>query len=173
MEQTHTQAPADYGLIVASLYERFATDVLRVSYFYLGDRQKAEDVTQEVFLRLFERQPPLKEGSEKSWLLKVALNICRDQWRSAWAKRVILGSKKLELIPADDEIELHVEKAALMQAIHALPPEVREVFLLYYYQNQSIEDIAGILDAPAGTIASRLSRGRQRLKGMLEEDEAH
>lgn len=172
MEQAQHEAAADYGLIVASLYERFATDVLRVSYFYLGDRQKAEDVTQEVFLRLFEKQPVLKEGSEKSWLLKVALNICRDLWRSAWAKRVILGSKKLELIPAEDRIDQEVEKAALMQAIHALPAEVREVFLLYYYQNQSIEDIAGILDAPAGTIASRLSRGRQRLRGLLEEDEA-
>ena len=69
--------------LVESLYLRYADDVLRVSYFYLGDREKAEDVMQEVFLRVMDKQPVLREGSEKSWLLKVALNICRDQWRSS------------------------------------------------------------------------------------------
>ena len=157
--------------LVESLYLRYADDVLRVSYFYLGDREKAEDVMQEVFLRVMERQPVLKEGSEKSWLLKVALNICRDHWRSSWAKRVILGSKQLEILPADDELEDRTEKEALMQAVHSLPADVREVFLLFYYQRFTIEEIAAILDVQAGTVSSRLSRGRKKLKALLEEDE--
>ena len=66
------------------LYEKYATDVLRVSYFYLGDRQKAEDVCQDVFVRLITNAPVLQEGREKAWLLKVALNRCRDLWRGAW-----------------------------------------------------------------------------------------
>ena len=65
------------------LYEKYATDVLRVSYFYLGDRQKAEDVCQDVFVRLITNAPVLQEGREKAWLLKVALNRCRDLWRGA------------------------------------------------------------------------------------------
>lgn len=162
----------DYSSVVESLYRRFADDVLRVSYFYLGDRSKAEDVTQEVFLRLMDSQPVLKEGSEKSWLLKVALNICRDMWRSAWAKRVILGSKKLELIPAHDEIDGRLEKQALLQAIHSLSPEIREVFLLHYYQGYSIDDMSRILETPPGTISSRMSRGRNKLREILKEDEA-
>ena len=109
--------PADYGLVVESLYLRFADDVLRVSYFYLGDRGQAEDVTQDVFMRLMRQQPQLKEGSEKSWLLKVALNLCRDMWRSAWVKRVILGSRKLELIPAESEIEDKLEKEAVLRHV--------------------------------------------------------
>lgn len=164
---------SDYAALVEALYRQFADDVLRVSYFYLGDRPAAEDVTQEVFIRLQDRQPVLKEGSEKSWLLKVALNICRDRWRSAWARRVILGSKKLEIIPADDDaFEHRFEKEALMQAVHALPAATREVFLLHYFQGQTIDQIAEMLGAPPGTIASRLSRGRQRLKTMLEEEES-
>ena len=158
--------------LVESLYLRYADDVLRVSYFYLGDREKAEDVMQEVFLRVMDKQPVLREGSEKSWLLKVALNICRDQWRSSWAKRVILGSKRLEIIPADDELEDRTEKEALMQAVHSLPADVREVFLLFYYQRYTIEEIAKILDVQAGTVSSRLSRGRKKLKVLLEEGEA-
>ena len=158
--------------LVESLYLRYADDVLRVSYFYLGDREKAEDVMQEVFLRVMDKQPVLREGSEKSWLLKVALNICRDQWRSSWAKRVILGSKRLDIIPADDELEDRTEKEALMQAVHSLPADVREVFLLFYYQRYTIEEIAKILDVQAGTVSSRLTRGRKKLKVLLEEDEA-
>lgn len=158
--------------LVESLYLRYADDVLRVSYFYLGDREKAEDVMQEVFLRVMDKQPVLREGSEKSWLLKVALNICRDQWRSSWAKRVILGSKRLDIIPADDELEDRTEKEALMQAVHSLPADVKEVFLLFYYQRYTIEEIAKILDVQAGTVSSRLSRGRKKLKVLLEEGEA-
>ena len=158
--------------LVESLYLRYANDVLRVSYFYLGDREKAEDVMQEVFLRVMDKQPVLREGSEKSWLLKVALNICRDQWRSSWAKRVILGSKRLDIIPADDELEDRTEKEALMQAVHSLPADVREVFLLFYYQRYTIEEIAKILDVQAGTVSSRLSRGRKKLKVLVEEGEA-
>ena len=158
--------------LVESLYLRYADDVLRVSYFYLGDREKAEDVMQEVFLRVMDKQPVLREGSEKSWLLKVALNICRDQWRSSWAKRIILGSKRLDIIPADDELEDRTEKEALMQAVHSLPADVREVFLLFYYQRYTIEEIAKILDVQAGTVSSRLSRGRKKLKVLLEEGEA-
>ena len=146
--------------------------MLRVSYLYLGDREKAEDVMQEVFLRVMDKQPVLREGSEKSWLLKVALNICRDQWRSSWAKRVILGTKRLDIIPADDELEDRTEKEALMQAVHSLPADVREVFLLFYYQRYTIEEIAKILDVQAGTVSSRLSRGRKKLKVLLEEGEA-
>ena len=63
------------------LYSQYADDVLRVSYFYLGDRQKAEDVCQDVFLRLLTRTPEIEPGHEKAWLLKVALNRCRDLWR--------------------------------------------------------------------------------------------
>ena len=158
--------------LVESLYLRYADDVLRVSYFYLGDREKAEDVMQEVFLRVMDKQPVRREGSEKSWRRKVALNICRDQWRSSWAKRVILGSKRLDIIPADDELEDRTEKEALMQAVHSLPADVREVFLLFYYQRYTIEEIAKILDVQAGTVSSRLSRGRKKLKVLLEEGEA-
>ncbi|MDD4080206.1 MAG: RNA polymerase sigma factor [Eubacteriales bacterium] len=153
---------------VEELYELYATDVLRVSYFYLGNRANAEDVTQEVFIRLMQSNPKLIPGKEKAWLLKVALNRCRDLWRSSWHKRVLLGSKKLEIIPSNDEIENLTEKEALMQAVNALPAAEREIFLLYYYQNYSISQTAEILGLPEGTVSSRLSRGRNKLRQFLD-----
>lgn len=151
------------------LYEKYATDVLRVSYFYLGDRQRAEDVCQDVFVRLMTHTPELEEGREKAWLLKVALNRCRDLWRGAWIKRVVLGSPAFEMIPAPDEHEKRDEEEAMMVAIHQLPAAFREAILLYYYQGYGINEIAQMLDLPEGTISSRLSRARKKLEEILTE----
>ena len=156
---------------IARLYEQYGNDVLRVSYFYLGNREQAEDITQDVFVRLMENRPVLIPGSEKSWLLKVALNRCRDHWRSSWYKRVLLGSKKLDIIPDDDRIDQRLEKEALMQAVNALPAPEREVFLLFYYQGLSTQETAETLGLPEGTVSSRLSRGRQKLRQFLIEGE--
>lgn len=150
------------------LYEKYATDVLRVSYFYLGDRQKAEDVCQDVFVRLMTNAPELTEGREKAWLLKVALNRCRDLWRGAWMKRVVLGSPTFELIPAPDDTDRKDDEEAMMTAIHELPSAFREVILLHYYQGYGISEIAEMMELPEGTISSRLSRGRKKLESILE-----
>ena len=154
------------------LYERYANDVLRVSYFYLGDRQQAEDVTQDVFIRLLTAAPDLRPGSEKAWLLKVALNRCRDIWRAAWVKRVVLGSPALDLAPAPDQIDDRLERQELMAAIRKLPADFRDAILLHYYQGLGITEIAEMLNVPEGTISSRLSRGRKKLEQILKESEA-
>lgn len=152
-----------------ALYTRYATDVIRVSYFYLGDRGKAEDVCHDAFIALFTNRPQLNPGSEKAWLLKVALNRCRDIWRSAWMRRVISGSPVFEMIPGPDTIGQHLEKQEILAAVNGLPPEFREIFILHYYQGYGISDIAGILGLPEGTVSSRLSRGRKRLEKVLGE----
>lgn len=153
------------------LYEKYADDVLRVSYFYLGDRQKAEDVCQDVFVRLITNAPELQEGKEKAWLLKVALNRCRDLWRGAWVKRVILGSPRFELVPAPDEIGKLTDQQELMDAINQLPSTFKEVILLHYYQGYGITEIAEMMELPEGTISSRLSRGRKKLEQVLKGGE--
>lgn len=151
----------------ARLYDQYATDVLRVCYFYLSDREKAEDVCQDVFVRLMTTHPLLQPGREKSWLLKVALNRCRDLWRGAWLKRVILGGPTFELLPAPDEFSRRDDQQAMMAAINQLPATFKEVILLHYYQGMNIAEIAQMLELPEGTISSRLSRGRKKLESIL------
>lgn len=151
----------------ARLYDQYATDVLRVCYFYLSDREKAEDVCQDVFVRLMTTHPLLQPGREKSWLLKVALNRCRDLWRGAWLKRVIVGGPTFELIPAPDEFSRRDDQQAMMAAINQLPATFKEVILLHYYQGMNIAEIAQMLELPEGTISSRLSRGRKKLESIL------
>ena len=153
-----------------ALYTRYASDIIRVSYFYLGDRGKAEDVCHDAFVSLFVNRPALEPGHEKTWLLKVAMNRCRDIWRSAWVRRVISGSPAFEMIPAPDTLGKHMEKDEVLQAVHSLPADFREIFILYYYQGYGISEISGILNLPEGTISSRLSRGRKKLEAILGEE---
>lgn len=157
----------DLSAYYGELYERYATDVLRMCYFYLADRGKAEDVVQDVFVRLMTTNPSLQPGKEKAWLLKVAMNRCRDLWRGAWLKRVVLGGPTFELIPAPDEFAQIGDRQEMMVAINKLPALFKEVILLHYYQGYSIPEIADMMELPEGTISSRLSRGRKKLEEVL------
>ena len=160
-------AVQDLSTYYGELYELYATDVLRMCYFYLADRQKAEDVVQDVFVRLMTTNPVLQPGKEKAWLLKVAMNRCRDLWRGAWLKRVVLGGPTFELIPAPDEFSQIGDRQEMMAAINKLPAMFKEVILLYYYQGYGINDIADMMELPEGTISSRLSRARKKLEEVL------
>ena len=168
MQTQMSQGEARSTATFDELYSRYATDVLRVCYFYLGDRTRAEDVCQDVFVKLLMTKPELSEGKEKAWLLKVALNRCRDLWRSAWVKRVCLGHPGLELIPGEDEISQREEKQALMEAVNRLPAGFREIVLLHYYQGYGIVEISNMLDIPEGTVSSRLNRARKKLSETLK-----
>jgi len=156
---------------IGELYEKYANDVLRLSYFYLGDRGQAEDVTQDVFVRLMTRTSSIQAGHEKAWLMKVAVNRCRDLWRGGWLKRVALGTTALELIPVPDASDDILDRAAVMEAVHALPAVFKETVLLHYYQGFGISEIAGMLGLPEGTVSSRLSRARAKLEITLKGDD--
>lgn len=153
-----------------ALYEEYGDDVLRMAYYYLADRQKAEDVCQEVFVRLYTNWDKISAGKEHAWLMRVTVNCCRDIWRSSWIKRVVLGSPQLELIPAEDEIAEREKKELIMKAVYQLPMQFREIILLFYYQGFGINEIAEMLGVPDGTVASRLSRARSKLEKILKEE---
>ena len=159
--ESSVKAP-DRNAQFEELYAQYADDVLRMAYFYLADKQKAEDVCQDVFVKLYTRGEAIAPGCEKAWLLRVTVN---------WLKRVVLGAPTLEIIPAqEDTIEQREEKAELMRAIHKLPVQFRETILLHYYQGLGIAEIAQMLGLPEGTISSRLSRARKKLESLLKEE---
>ena len=141
------------------LYELYATDVLRVSYYYLGNRE------------MIMNKPFLEQGREKAWLLKVALNRCRDLWRSSWIKKVVLGHPGFECFPAPDEIGQITDRHSLAEAVSLLKPEFKEVVLLFYYQGFTVTEISDMLQIAEGTVSSRLSRAREKLQKELKGDE--
>ena len=154
------------------LYTQYADDVLRVAYFYLGDKQKAEDVCQDVFMRLLTRTPEIQEGHEKAWLLKVALNRCRDLWRAAWVKRVVLGSP-FECIPAPDDMDSRIDDMMLREILNGflggLQEEKRNLFIRRYWYLDSIADIAERFALSESKVKTTLFRCRRQLREHLEK----
>lgn len=164
-----SQTPAD---AVQRLMDAYGNDVLRTSYMFLRDIHRAEDAFQEVFIKVFKKYESFRgESSEKTWLISITVNVCKDMLRSAWVKNVLLpGDRKKEEADAGFEAEVadRDEGRLLLRAVNELPLEFREAVILYYYQNLDTASISRMLHVPQGTVRSRLHRARETLKKKLE-----
>ena len=138
-------------------YNACGAAVYRLAMIYLGRPADAEDVTQEVFLRLYCRAPAFTDGEhQKRWLFRVTANLCRDQLRGFWRKRVTALD---DTLPA----ALPEEREALA-AVMALPEKYRLPIHLHY----SVAEIGEILKLGQSAVKMRLKRGREQLKLELE-----
>lgn len=139
----------------------------RLCFLYLKDLSLAEDAVQETFMKAYGALDNFRdESSEKTWLVRIAVNTCRDHLRSAWFKRVD-RRVTLETIP-EPSTNPAMPDPTVMTRIMALPRKHREVILLRYYQEMEISDIALALGIPEGTVKSRLSRAKDKLYQTLE-----
>ena len=142
----------------------------------LGHRHDAEDVTQEVFLRIFRSLHRWDESRPlKPWIMGITVNRCRT-WLTQRSRRPELVDYLQDTVPAplaDDAAELLHE---IQAAVGALRPEYRTVFVLFHEQGQPYEDIAAALERPVGTIKTWLHRARLevlerlRQRGMVGEE---
>ena len=142
---------------LAGLLEEHGDHLLRLCTLYLGDRSQAEDAVQDTFLRALRAWPGFRgDCAVETWLVRIAINVCKRQLRSPWrllrAPQESLDSLRMEgPEPPDD---------TLVRAIQALPPKYREVIILYYYQEWKAWEIAQRLHVPVSTVTVRLSRAR-------------
>ena len=145
---------------VLYLFHRYRDEVYRLAVNYTRNQQEAEDVCQTVFLKLLE-QENIMPGKEKAWLMQVTANECRDLLRSSWWKRTV---------PLEDAFFIQeTESDETIYLLRKLPPKYRVVLYLHYYEQYTTEEISQLLKIPRGTISTRLSRARDRLKSMLKE----
>ncbi len=153
------------------LMDAYGNDVLRTAYMYLKDLQKAEDAFQEVFIRVFKKYGSFRgESSEKTWIIRITINVCKDILRSSWLKRVLL-TDKVKPGGGKQDIEERVikndESRLLFDEVVSLPPSYKEVIILYYYQGFDTREISEALNIAEGTVRSRLYRAREILKSKL------
>ena len=139
--------------------------LLRLAMTRLPSSADAEDVVQEVFLKLLIARPQFRDAEhEKAWLIRATLHRACDMARSA--ERRNLPLEAAEAVPGGEL----PEPSPILSAVRALPAKYSAVIHLYYYEGYSIKEISQLLRLPVPTVGTRLSRGRERLRELLKED---
>ena len=154
------------------LMDTYGDQIVRLCYMYLKDWHLAEEATQETFIKVYKKYDNFRnESSHKTWMMTIAINTCKSYRRTAWFKKVHIGLESKEEIGSslEEEILESIEKDDVLKAIYQLESKYKEVILLYYYQEMTIEEIARVLQIKSGNVKMRLQRGRKKLGEYLSE----
>lgn len=153
------------------LVETYADTILRVSYTYLLSTQDAEDICQDVLLKALGRAGSFDSAEhERAWIIRVAINAAKDLLRRHDRQGTVALDDIAEPVaptPATER-ELEARAESVLERVMALPLEYREAIYLHYYEGYSIKQIAAIVHASESAVATRLSRGRSKLRPTLE-----
>ncbi len=146
------------------IVEKHFDMIYRLALSQVKNREHAEDVVQEVFLRFLKFDKSFESDEHiKAWLLRVAVNCCHNVFSSSWHKKTVPLEYAAEEIVFDT-----TEKSDVYYAVADLPQKYRVVVHLFYYEDMSIEDISKYLGANPSTVKSQLSRGRKLLEKNLK-----
>lgn len=149
------------------LVNQCQASLLRTCYMYLRDREQAEDAVQETFFKAYRNFGAFRgESAEKTWLMKIAINTCRDMRRTGWFLHMDRRVTP-EMLP-DASVPFEEIEEGLIVEVMNLPLRLREVVLLYYYQNMDTNEIAQTLGIARSSVSGRLQRARKKLREILE-----
>lgn len=157
---------------LSALIDEYGSSVLNTAYLYLRDKQLAEDVFQEVFLKAYLKMDTFEfRSSVKTWLIRITINQCKDTIKSAYRKKVNIGLDGIDSAceSAEQTAEEHIESERLYGAVMSLQPKYREIILLRYYNELSLEEISSVLNLSNGAVRTRLSRTTSMLKRIFAE----
>ena len=161
--------------LFAELVTRYQDPVYAMCLRFLGDRTEAEDVAQEVFLRVHRGLSSFKgEARFSTWLYRITWNLCADWLRSNRKPARSISSIEVVGDLGDGRVDLEKgvldaeEQGMVRQALEGLDEIYRSVIILLYYQKLSYEQIAAVLDVPVKTVETRLYRARRLLRARLE-----
>lgn len=150
-----------------ALMQQEADHVLRLCYVILQDRTLAEDAMQDVFLKAYRHMDDLRSPEhQKTWLMRIAINTCRDIRKSASMRRVNRTVPLEQLPPA--LCEYTEADDSIVREVMRLEPKLREVILLHYYQDMPAEACARALGITRSGFYRRLKKAQAALKPRLE-----
>ena len=158
IEHNQSNRPVDF---LEEKVNRYENKLFRTALAVVGNNADAEDIVQEVFVKLFQTQTKFESDEhETAWLIRVTVNLCKNYLRSFWRKKSV---PLLDTHPAQEN-----EQHEIMQAVLALPAKYRVVIHLYYYEGYSTKEIAEITEQKESNVRQLLSRARRKLKIFLE-----
>ena len=150
------------------LMDTYGSILLSLCRMMLHDFHRAQDAVQETFIKAYRHINKIEQvQNEKAWLIRIAVNICRDMMRTAWFRHAAKSVDLAELpeLPAPQE---RTEDSPILDEVQRLPAKEREVILLHYWQEMDADEIASALSINRATVYRRLERARQRLKMNVE-----
>lgn len=139
--------------------------ILRLCFTYSLGRADAQDICQNVFLKLLQSDRRFdSEGETRAFIIRITINECKDVLKSGWRRRSV---------PLDELIEREVpflpeENTGVLAAVQRLPVKYREAVYLYYYEGYNAEEIAAMVGAKPAAVRQRLARAREKLRKELE-----
>ncbi len=152
---------------ITDLMTSYGTDIKRYCILQLRDANQAEDAAQDVFLKAWRALHTFRnDSSEKTWLLRIAANTCRDYQRTGWFRFM-----DRSVTPEDVErgISFTFPDDSLSQAIVSLPSILRQVVSLRYFEELSIKEMSQVLNTSEATVKRRVRKANELLKQRLKE----
>ena len=152
-------------LSVDETFQKYGDRIFSAAFAVCRNRADADDVVQDTLIRYYSLSKDYEsEVHLKAWLIRVAINRAKDITASFWRKNKVAWEDYMGELTFEEP-----EDSLLFEAVMRLPEKYRTVIHLFYYEDYAVEEIAGILRRPAGTVKSQLSRGKKLLNNMLQE----
>lgn len=146
---------------ISQLVEKYSDMVLRLALTYVKNISDAQDVCQDVFIKIFQLNKTFIDSEhEKAWIIRVTINACKDVMRSQWKKKFL--SINEIVLPVKDR-----ENREVVSIVLELPLKYRSVIYLHYFENYSTLEIAKLLNRNSATVRTQLKRAREILKTKM------
>lgn len=149
---------------------RYEQELLRICWLYLQNTEDAKDAVQETFLKAYQHLDEFRgDSTERTWLIRIAVNQCRDMRRSAWFRYI-----NHRILPEDLPISVNPpseDHLALTMAVLRLPQKNKEVIILRYVQGLSVEETASVLKITPSAVSARCKKAYSKLRCLLEGSE--
>ncbi|MGE6203882.1 sigma-70 family RNA polymerase sigma factor [Guptibacillus hwajinpoensis] len=175
MGEKKTDNEFERNEIVRELIDDFAEQIKRLAYTYVKNWAVADDITQEVFISCFKNIDHFRgESSYKTWLFKITVNRCKDYLKSKWFRSMVpfRGDEKVEVATGLDEILVQKsEGEEISQKVLSLSVKYREVIILFYYEDLSLQEIEELTGIKTETVKTRLRRAKLQLRELYKEVE--
>jgi RNA polymerase sigma-70 factor, ECF subfamily len=164
----------DREALMDHLMEIHGQKLLQLVYSYVGNKEVAQDLTQEIFVKCYQKINQYNQKSSlKTWLWRIAINHCKDYLKSWHSNHIVVSEEKARGASSHkDEVEGKViqkyDDERLAHAVMNLPDSYREVIYLYYYEDLTIKEINDLTKLNQNTIKTRLKRAKELLRESLE-----
>lgn len=176
-QESVTDSTYDKEQFLDQIMNDYSDGILHLVYTYVKNRTQAEDLTQEIFIKCYEKADQFHHlSSVKTWVYRVASNHCKDYLRSWHYRKITLSEKLADYLPSktrqvEEDFMRKNEEQTLADAVFSLPIKYREVVFLHYYQELNLTEISKVTSVNVNTLKTRLKRAKELLKDLIEEVE--